>query len=213
MELHPKKSLLPYAGYWFASTGFILLFFAAAMESLAAPVSSQYWALFNTVCARCHEAQCSGRLSLGDMQSRAHVERYAGTLSDDLHQQLVGYLQYMKEYCSFTAFPFAPAPPTSWLTSQLALFQTPAGDAYFVPLGSLANGTYRLQARLQGKNWVAQVIAGNFDVIAETLSCNQGEEFGMEFRVDAGKYYLRVTGREPLQLQQVRLLALPSPNH
>ncbi|MEW5992772.1 MAG: hypothetical protein AB1744_00055 [Candidatus Zixiibacteriota bacterium] len=147
------------------------------------------------------------------MQSRVHVERYAGNLSDDLHQQLVGYLQYMKEYCGFAALPFASVPQTSWSASQLAPFHTPAGDAYFVPLGLLAGGSYRLLARLQGQNWVAQVVAENFDVIAEALSCSQGEEFGLEFDIDAGPYYLRVIGREPLQLQQVLLRTLPALNH
>lgn len=213
MEHRPKKSLLPYASYWSNSTAFVFALLVATADCLATPVSSSHWALFNTVCARCHEAQCSGRLSLGDMSSRAHVERYAGTLSDDLHQQLVGYLRYMKEYCGYAALPSAPAVQTSWTESQLIPFRTPAGQAYFVPLGTLASGTYRLQARLQGRNWVAQVITGNFDVIAEALSCSQGEAFGMEFDADVGQYYLRVTGRDSLQLQQVRLQELPSTAH
>jgi hypothetical protein len=40
---------------------------------------------FNTVCANCHEAQCSGRLAFGSgaEAARGHMERYLGPLTDD----------------------------------------------------------------------------------------------------------------------------------
>jgi hypothetical protein len=177
--------------------------------------SSQHWALFNTVCARCHEAQCSGRLSLGpgDTQSRAHVERYAGKLSDDLHQQLVVYLQHMKEFCGFTAISLAFEPRAAWSEEQLTDFRTPNGEAYFVPLGELAAGKHRVQARLVGADWSAQVVAEGFDALAEGRSCGSGNEFSLEFHAGGGMHYLRVMGRGTLQLQELRLAAVPAPSH
>lgn len=217
----PTRSSQPSASCWRKSPKpcclyvAVLLLLLLAGDAVAAPASSQHWALFNTVCARCHEAQCSGRLSLGngDMQSRAHVERYAGRLSDDLHQQLVVYLQYMKEFCGFTSIPLVFEPRAKWSQEQLTDFRTPNGEAYFVPLGELAAGKHRVQARLVGADWSAQVVAGDFDALAEARSCGGGDEFSLEFHAGEGMHYLRVMGRGTLQLQELRLAALPALPH
>lgn len=214
----PIRSLPRSADCWISSrtsASFLLLLLLFGTDADAEVRSSQHWALFNTVCARCHEAQCSGRLSLGsgDAQSRAHVERYAGRLSDELHQQLVTYLQHMKEFCGFTAIPLAFEPRAAWSEEQLTDFRTPNGEAYFVPLGELAAGRHRVQARLAGAEWSAQVVADGFDALAEARSCGAGDEFSLEFHAGEGMHYLRVLGRGALQLQELRLAAVPALSH
>lgn len=213
----PTRSLQPSANCWVASrTSLIVVILLLVLNSTAAGAevsSSQHWAMFNTVCARCHEAQCSGRLSLGDAQSRAHVERYAGRLSDELHQQLVIYLQHMKEFCGFAAIPLAFEPRAAWSADQLADFRTPNGEAYFVPLGKLAVGKHRVLVRLTGADWSAQVVADGFDVLAEVRPCGVGDEFSLEFDAGEGTHYLRVMGRGTLQLQELRLAAVPALSH
>lgn len=186
----------------------IILFWLVLGDGLAADFSStRHWALFNTTCARCHEAQCSGRLSLGsgDMPSRAHVERYAGALTEDLHQQLVRYLQHMKEFCGFAAVPIDIGPRNVWSEAELALFRTPDGVAYFIPLGELKAGNYRLQARLRGAEWTAQVISFGFDVLAETGSRDTRDKLQVDFSTGGGTHYLRVVGRGVLEVQELRL--------
>lgn len=215
MDHHPRRSSRQFANSW---RGRHLLHLSLLSLSLLAGVAeaeltaSRHWALFNTVCARCHEAQCSGRMSLGqnDAQARAHVERYAGSLTEDVHQQLVRYLQHMKEVCGFAAIPLAFEPQAVWSEAQLEFFHTPGGEAYFMPLGELGAGDYRLQARLVGTDWIAQVVSADFDVVGETASCDKGDEFGLEFQADAGMYYLRLMGRSSLELKTLRLLRIPA---
>ncbi len=217
MELPPTGLSQPSANFWrskfilhrsrFASLLLLLVTGGAGAEV----ISSRHWALFNTTCARCHEAQCSGRMSLGseDANSRAHVERYAGVLSDNVHQQLFLYLQHMKEFCGFAAIPHVFEPRAAWSETQLELFRTPNGEAYFVPLGELGAGSHRLQARLIGTGWTAQVVSAGFDTLAEAVSCGSGEGLSLDFRAGDGMHYLRVTGRGALHLQELRLVAAP----
>jgi hypothetical protein len=183
--------------------------FALASNTVAEINTSSYWAHFNTVCARCHEAQCSGRLSLADMQSRAHVERYSGQLPEELYQQLVIYLQYMKEDCGIAAPPSIEVFKDSWTAAELQAYRTPDSHAYFIPLGILKNSSYQLQIDLEGKNWTAQVIASNFDTVAEGASCNSTQNLSLEFRGEEDKeHYLRIEGRnEKLQLKHMQLLS------
>lgn len=212
---------VPYASLWRSNSVLYRLWFAALLLLLlsggghAEIISSRHWALFNTACARCHEAQCSGRLSLGqsDASSRAHVERYAGSLTDDLHQQLFSYLQHMKEFCGFAAIPLSFESRTVWSETQLASFHSPNGEAYFVPLGELVAGKHRLHVRLIGGDWSAQVVSATFDVLAESASCGAGEEFGLEFNSSGGMHYLRIMGRKALLMQELRLGAAPAETH
>lgn len=212
---------VPYASFWpsnsirYRSRFAALLLLLISSYGHAEIVSSRHWALFNTACARCHEAQCSGRLSLGqdDARSRAHVERYAGNLTDDLHQQLFSYLQHMKEFCGFAAIPLSFESRTVWSEAELASFHSPNGEAYFVPLGELVEGKHRLQVRLTGGDWSAQVVSATFDILAEAASCGAGEEFGLEFTSSGGMHYLRVMGRKALLVQELRLGAAPGGAH
>lgn len=215
----PTRSLQLSVDCWIgsrtlASFLLLLLLLLLGTDADAEVRSSQHWALFNTVCARCHEAQCSGRLSLGpgDTQSRTHVERYAGRLSDDLHQQLVVYLQHMKEFCGFTAISLAFEPRSAWSEEQLTDFRTPNGEAYFVPLGKLEAENYRVFGRVTGTGWSAQIVSAGFEELAESGPCGKGDEFSLEFRADGGMYYLRVVGRGALHLQELRLAAISPPH-
>lgn len=200
----------PFVSFWCSSSVrylTLLLLLSNSGSGHTESLSSRHWVLFNTTCARCHEAQCSGRLSLGqdDARSRAHVERYAGRLTDDLHQQLFTYLQHMKEFCGFAAIAPGVESRAVWSEAQLASFHSPNGDAYFVPLGELGVGKHRLQVRLTGGDWSAQIVSSSFDVMAESTSCGAGEEFGLDFNSSGGMHYLRIMGRKTLQVHELRL--------
>ncbi len=57
---------------------------------------------FNTVCANCHEGECSGRLSFqsGADAARGHMERYLGKITSAEGAALFSLLRYTKEHCS-----------------------------------------------------------------------------------------------------------------
>ncbi|HBH35093.1 MAG TPA: hypothetical protein DDW45_01410, partial [Gammaproteobacteria bacterium] len=70
--------------------------------------------IFNTICAKCHEAQCSGRLSFDDTldASANHIVRYYNEASEKkwLQRELFVILNHMKEKCAY--YPMAaPIPP------------------------------------------------------------------------------------------------------
>lgn len=61
--------------------------------------------IFNTICSKCHEAQCSGRLSFDEAfeKSTGHILRYYGRASGKqwLQKELFDILNYMKEKCAY----------------------------------------------------------------------------------------------------------------
>jgi cytochrome c553 len=59
--------------------------------------------LFNTNCARCHEGECSGRMSfhLPREEADQHIRRHGGELPEAQVRELYDLLRYMKEECAF----------------------------------------------------------------------------------------------------------------
>jgi len=62
---------------------------------------------FNTVCANCHEGECSGRLSflLGPEATFSHIRRFAGDADDILVRELQALLEHMKQECAYAPLP------------------------------------------------------------------------------------------------------------
>lgn len=168
---------------------------------------------FNTVCARCHEGECSGRLSFGGDQlaSANHVERYLGVVSPGMLGDLNTLLAHMKTACSYAALPVALPRDGVWRAEALAPLRNDADRSYFIPLGVLAVGHHRASLRFDGAvDAVAQVISAAFDISEHTgLTAADGKPefvFGVERRE---AHYLRLRLNGPETLTELRVASPP----
>lgn len=102
--------------------------------------------LFNTGCARCHEGECSGRLSfhLPREEADQHILRHGGVLPPAQVRQLYDLLRHMKEECAFSPLPLALVRDGVWGVETLALLYSPRESSYFLPLGTLEAGPHRI---------------------------------------------------------------------
>lgn len=102
---------------------------------------------FNTVCANCHEGECSGRLSFqsGVDAARGHIERYVGKIANAEAEALFNLLRHTKERCHH--YPVAPQQTAmgAWNATDLKLWRNPHEGGYFIPLGKPARGSHHLQ--------------------------------------------------------------------
>jgi hypothetical protein len=123
---------------------------AAALSQYPSPapaVSPDSLIAFNTVCAKCHEGECSGRLSFdsGASAASSHIRRYLGDLTEAQLGELFVVLRYMKEHCAYYPFPWLVPAGGKWSAESLARLRSPAANGYFVPLGALRDEPYRLR--------------------------------------------------------------------
>lgn len=137
-------------------------------------------AIFNTTCARCHEGECSGRMSfhLPEKAANQHIRRHGGELSPENIRQLFKLLRYMKEECSFYPTTFALMNDQTWEREMLNKFRSPSKQAYFMPLGLLEPGVYQLIFKeFNTTNSCVEIINDEFDFIDnESLTGGHGEK-------------------------------------
>ena len=188
-----------------------LALFAAGLLLLAAPsprrVERAPFTTFNTVCAKCHEAQCSGRLSFsgGVDVTREHVRRYAGAVSDTVVDQLFELLRYTKEHCRYYPAVEGGTPDGAWDASALASFFDVSERSYFLPLGSFPSGACRVRLDFDRDPAAsAQVMTSQFDAALEvalpaherdaTLSwpCRADESYFLRLRAEGEARLLRL---------------------
>lgn len=199
-------------GWWLSA---LILFWP--WTTVSAADSFGVWATFNTSCARCHEGQCSGRLSLGaDAATQTHVERYSGKiLTGDEHALFLHHLRLMKEGCHLVSAPAHAPVDVAVLQAEgaiLAAFRSFQGNAYFIPLGKLMPGRYQLI--LEGtaaQAWRVQVLAETLETSSDSEGC-AGSLFLQEAFVAGGMayHYLRViTGSGNVWLTRLEVRPLP----
>jgi hypothetical protein len=166
---------------------------------------------FNTQCARCHEGECSGRLSfhLGEDAADEHIRRYSGALPLETVRHLGELLRYMKVQCAFYPLSLALASDSVWAVDTLGRLRAPDGTAYFLPLGVLAPGRYRLwiDGPDPGVRLAADVIAADFEQLAYEGIDQVGELQVLAFRVDTpAELYVRIRAQGPISLTRVALV-------
>lgn len=169
--------------------------------------------IFNTACARCHEGQCSGRMSFNLPESAAeqHILRHGGELSSERIRQLFEVLRYMKEECSFYPMASSLEQDGVWEAGELSKLRSPSSQAYFVFLGRLQAGTYRLSLQGEGGNpsYCIEIVDGEFDYYGKQQVAAKADKVSLPFRADTGaEYYLRVTADKPVALNKVELQAV-----
>lgn len=163
---------------------------------------------FNTVCAYCHEGQCSGRLSfsLGPEAAFNHIRRYAGDVDEALTRQLQALLVHMKQKCAY-----APLPPPDMRgplqREILDLYLDSATRDYFIPLGKLEPGRYRLELRFEAPASLrVEVLNERFEFLVDECTDRSHSVLPVTVEVDeAADHFLRLRSPAELYLEELRL--------
>lgn len=156
---------------------------------------------FNTVCANCHEGQCSGRLSFssGAQAAQNHVRRYLGTASTGEIETFFALLKYTKEQCAH--YPLKADIPANgcWEGDALAAWRNPLEGGYYIPLGTLKSGAYRLRLTFSGEpQGRARVTDAHFDIATEESLCRNTPPV-LTFSASGGAHYFHLQGKGTLQ--------------
>jgi hypothetical protein len=182
---------------------------ATACSAQGADIPTSTVVRFNTVCARCHEGECSGRLTfdVDHMAAANHIRRHAGEVVTDEQKDLHTLLTYMKQRCDYYPMRVAAPPSGSWSPSMLAQLRGPAGDTYFIPLGALSAGRYRARLRFDvAAEACAQVISASFDIGEHPGLKTEGGTMEFEFIASENRpYYLRLQAAKPAVLEMLEI--------
>ncbi len=174
--------------------------------------------IFNTICAKCHEAQCSGRLSFDDSfdASVNHIVRYYGEASEKkwLQKELFVILNHMKEKCAYYPMP-APVPPQMvWSGEILEKMATLVERNYFIPIGPFTPGHYQLELKLAKDTKVTvHLVSETFDMVVDDCYLSNNRQIVIPFSIEeAGNHYVRVYPREPVQITRLAVTVLAQSN-
>jgi hypothetical protein len=180
-----------------ASTLSILLVTVPLTAMSGESVDSANIVRFNTVCANCHEGECSGRLSFhsGAAAARGHMQRYLGPVGDVDAEQLFRLLRHTKEQC--THYPVASTISAGKAASgdDLARWRNPREGGYFIPLGTLARGEHRLRIAFSAAaNGKFRITDRKFEPLAEETLCPEQKQIEVRFASEAGPHFLTIQG-------------------
>lgn len=169
--------------------------------------------IFNTICAKCHEGECSRRLSyqLQDHAINQHILRHGGEPSLEVAAQLYELLRHMKEKCSY--YPMYADITTDGILNKniLKKLKSPAGTAYFIPLGELIPGKYIIKIQGIDVNHISciDIINYEFEFIDKTTRSDTDKDrtiyIGFSINEQAVIYF-RITSQKPMHLQKLELL-------
>ena len=174
--------------------------------------------IFNTICAKCHEAQCSGRLSFDDSfeASVNHIVRYYGEASEKkwLQKELFVILNHMKEQCAYYPMPALIPPQMVWSGEMLEKMATLVERNYFIPIGSFTPGRYQLELKLaKDAKVTVHLVSETFDMVVEDCYLSSNRQIVIPFSIEeAGNHYVRVYPREPVQITRLAITALRQSN-
>jgi len=157
--------------------------------------------IFNTLCAKCHEGECSGRLSFdtGSKAAGNHIKHYAGDInvSKEEIKEFFALLNHMKIECILWMPDVG-----KWNMKKLSLFALPSGKGYFVPLGSLKKGKYRLEIKIKEDiHFRIEVLSDKFEHFLDISACPNCEKEPLQFTIDrSSNTFLRIQSRKTLQI-------------
>ena len=177
-------------------TPVFLLLLLWLLPAQAADIPLDTVVRFNTLCATCHEGECSGRLSfdLGVGATENHIRRHAGDVDQHVWQDLARLLAHTKQTCAY--YPMAVDIPEGrhWNPERLAELHNAKENAWFIPLGHLPAGRYRATLGMNGQmEGIAQIISAGFDIADFPLQCTDSGQIAFFFVVDrSGVHYLRL---------------------
>ncbi len=172
--------------------------------------------LFNTVCAQCHEMECSRRLTFPPESSttdaRGHVQNYAGHEGLSRMQDLLALIAFTKTRCDYYA-PKVPIPADGiWSSAALAPLATPDRTGWFVPLGELPAGSHLLRLEIASRQAIDIEVLTRTGVVAEERVAAASHEAHVSFRVVAPgtPHFLRLRSRTPVTFRAAALTTIPA---
>jgi len=194
-----------------ASLALLAILSASAVPAHADGLPIGSAVLFSTRCAHCHEGECSGRMSflLAANAADQHIRRHGGDLPQETVQDLADLLRYTKERCAFYPIPLTLAQDGDWGRNTLDRLRDPDGTAYFLPLGHLESGAYRLwmDGMAPGMRVCAELIAADFDFVRHEGVAPSGERQGLRFQVEEPtEVFMRLRTQGPIVLTRVELI-------
>ena len=186
----------------------LLTFYSLAVRGAPPAFDTLSILRFNTVCAHCHEGECSGRLSfsLGPEAAFSHIRRFAGDVDGTFVRQLQALLEHMKQECEYAPMPALDV-QGPLQREILDAYQDPATGNYFMPLGKLEPGTYRLTLHLEAPvSLRVEVLNRWFEfLVDECYGCNRTVFTAMLEVDEASNHYLRLRSPTALRLEALRL--------
>ena len=171
-------------------------------------------AAFDASCARCHEAECSGRLTFAEpSEARTHVRRHAGALDDASADDLIELLRVTKEACRMDPEAAARCGGPTWDAARLRRVRARDRSAWFAPLGAPGPGPQRVALRFDRDTRASLRLATErFDVVLETASETRGGALEVGFSAPGGEaLFLRVESDAPAELVELRLVPGAAP--
>ncbi len=164
--------------------------------------------IFNTLCAKCHEGECSGRLSFdtGSKTASSHIKRYTGddTLSKKHIKEFFTLLNHMKKACEI----YMPG-NEKWQEKDLSHFALPSSKGYFIPLGTLEKGTYRIVIETkEDTHFQLEILSDHFEHFLNRQICPERKDNILQFTVDkAVPAFLRIQSRNPIHIVSMKVKA------
>ena len=168
--------------------------------------------IFNTVCAKCHEAQCSGRMSFDDAyeSSKNHIIRHYGDASDKqwLQKELFTILNYMKVKCAYYPMDNILPPKRVWEREILDKMTTLLERNYFIPLGPFSAGNYHIDLQLKKESKVTiHLVSEDFDMIIDDCFISGNRKIKIPFSItQSGNYYFRMYPHEPVKITRLAVI-------
>lgn len=167
---------------------------------------------FYTVCANCHEGECSGRLSFqtGAKEARGHIQRYLGSVADGEAENLFGLLRYTKEQCAHYPLSSPLLAGSRLDASELAAWRNTREGGYFIPLGALGKAEYHLRLDFSvAGNGKVKLTDDRFEPLFEENLCPQQNTLEFRFKAEDGPHFLTI--KAPVILDSLRLKAVTAP--
>jgi hypothetical protein len=165
--------------------------------------------IFNTICAKCHEAECSGRLSFEEAFeiSTSHILRYFGHASGKkwLQKELFDILNFMKGKCAYYPMQVTVTLTRDWRGKILDGFTTLMERSYFIPVGNLTPGNYLIELELDKDVKVAaHLISEEFEMVVEDCYLSSNRRISNPFLIEEpGNYYFRTYPQEPVRITRL----------
>lgn len=196
----------------FLIAGFLCALFSIAGYAASRDTFTESVVIFNTICAKCHEAQCSGRMSFdGALEtSRAHIIRhYAGASEKHwLQKELFAILNHMKEKCAFYPMDVPIPPSRHWQGDVLDGMVTLMERNYFIPLGLLTPGNYLLALQLERNTKVTiHLVSERFEMVTDDCFIPRDSQLKVPVTIiEAGNYFFRMYPQESVRITRLQLM-------
>jgi hypothetical protein len=185
-----------------------------ALPALAqTPPSTASIVRFNVLCATCHEAECSSRLSfrLDPGATDSHVRRYTGDIATEAARELAALLEHMKLNCGYHDIRVPVPTDRKWRAELLTQLHAAQDNAYFLPLGPLTAGRHRFRLSFDRETTVSvQLISATFEIEElQSVQTTGGQADVVLEAAKPGAHYLRLRTDRPARLLALELEPQP----